>query len=274
MRRSLLPLNALRVFDAAARTLSFARAADELAVTPAAVGQQIRALEETLGVILFRRTPRGLELTPEADAALPALRAAFAGLEESVAILQEGQATTRLTLAVARGALRYWLAPRLETWLAANLSASVRILPLDGPVDFAQANLDLALSFGPAPDAEGVFGRKLAEEVLVPVACPGAPGRPVLWRTAEAAHASEDAILVADAGAALDWVMAGLGEARVPRTLAAGALAEGALEARGPDTPIDEAYWLCAPAPQWKSAKVRSLVEALLADRGGDMPPS
>ena len=75
MRRSLLPLNALRVFDAASRTLSFTRAADELAVTPAAVGQQIRALEETLGVILFRRTAKGLELTPEAESALPALRA-------------------------------------------------------------------------------------------------------------------------------------------------------------------------------------------------------
>ena len=58
MKRSLIPLNALRVFNAAARSLSFTKAADELAVTPAAVGQQIRALEETLGVILFRRTAR------------------------------------------------------------------------------------------------------------------------------------------------------------------------------------------------------------------------
>ena len=56
MKRTHLPLNALRVFDAAARHLSFTRAADELAVTPAAVGQQIRALEDMLGVVLFRRT--------------------------------------------------------------------------------------------------------------------------------------------------------------------------------------------------------------------------
>ena len=54
MKRTHLPMNALRVFEAAARHLSFTRAADELAVTPAAVGQQIRALEETLGVVLFR----------------------------------------------------------------------------------------------------------------------------------------------------------------------------------------------------------------------------
>src|SRR3546814_14869853 len=77
MKRTHLPLNALRVLDAAARHLSFTRAADELAVTPAAVGQQVRALEETLGVVLFRRTTKGLDLTPEAERGLPALRAGF-----------------------------------------------------------------------------------------------------------------------------------------------------------------------------------------------------
>jgi LysR family glycine cleavage system transcriptional activator len=272
MRRSLLPLNALRVFDAAARALSFARAADELAVTPAAVGQQIRALEETLGVVLFRRTARGLELTPEGEAALVPLREGFSGLEEAVAAMQAGQASTRLTLAVARGALKHWMAPRLEPWLAAHTQTTVRLLPLDGPVDFAQANIDLALSFGPPPDAEGVFGRKLAEEALVPVARPGAPARAVVWRAAEAAAAGPGAILVADAGAALDWALAGLGQARVPQTLAAAALAAGSLTALGEPEPIDEAYWLCAPAPQWKSAKVRAFLEALLPDGSPPAP--
>ena len=73
MKRTHLPLNALRVFDAAARHLSFTRAADELAVTPAAVGQQIRALEDMLGVVLFRRTSKGLELAEEASAGLELL---------------------------------------------------------------------------------------------------------------------------------------------------------------------------------------------------------
>jgi LysR family glycine cleavage system transcriptional activator len=72
MKRTHLPLNGLRVLDAAARHLSFTRAADELAVTPAAVGQQIRALEDTLGVVLFRRTAKGLELTPEGESGLEA----------------------------------------------------------------------------------------------------------------------------------------------------------------------------------------------------------
>lgn len=268
MRRSLLPLNALRVFDAAARYLSFTRAADELAVTPAAVGQQIRALEETLGVILFRRTTKGLELTPEAEASLPALRAGFLSLEESVAALQAGQSALKLTMAVARPALRHWLAPRLDQWLLENPGASVRLLPLDQPVDFREANLDLALTFGPEPDAEGVFGRKIAEEYWVTVAASGGMERRVIWgdeATDSPAPADAPAMQVADAGAALDLALAGLGVARVPLTLAQDALAAGRLVEEGPRELSQEAFWLCALAPQWKSAKVRALVEILTA---------
>ncbi len=258
MRRSLLPLNALRVFDAAARSLSFTKAADELAVTPAAVGQQIRALEETLGVILFRRTARGLELTPEALRALPHLRSGFSAFEETVSALREGQGAARLSLGCARGAIRHWLLPRLTGWLEAHPEASVQIIALDGPVDFAQANFDLALSYGPAPDAEGVFGHKLADEMLVTVRAPNAASRALGWRTMEG-----PAVALPDAGQALDWAIAGLGEAHVPLTLAAHALAEGLVVECGEPVPTDDAYWLCAPAPQWKSAKVKALVQML-----------
>ena len=261
MRRSLLPLNALRVFDAAARTLSFTRAADELAVTPAAVGQQIRALEETLGVILFRRTPHGLRLTPEAEDAVDALRRGFAALEESVGRLQAGQASGRLTMAVARPALAHWLAPRLGPWLAENPQSSVRLLPVDATVDFAEANLDLALIHGPDPDAEGVFGRKLPGDALLAVAAPGGPERPIRWQ----GEAAETGIIrVGDAGEALVLALAGLGTAEVPELLVRAHLAAGRLEARGAPKPAEAAFWLCAPAPQWKSAKVRALVDALL----------
>lgn len=260
MKRSLIPLNALRVFDAAARSLSFTRAADELAVTPAAVGQQIRALEETLGVILFRRTAKGLELTAEASRALPHLRSGFSAFEESISTLQEGQGAARLSLGCARGAIRHWLLPRLSGWLNDNADASVQVLALDAPVDFAQANLDLALSYGPAPDAEGVFGRQLCDELLVTVAAPGAPARALGWRNMEG-----PAVALPDAGQALDWAIAGLGEARVPLTLATAALAAGTVEERGERIPTEDAYWLCAPAPQWKSAKVKALVDLLLA---------
>ncbi len=260
MKRSMLPLNALRVFDAAARSLSFTRAADELAVTPAAVGQQIRALEETLGVILFRRTSRGLELTAEAERALPHLRQGFSAFEESVSALREGQAATRLSLGCARGAIRHWLLPRLKGWLEQHGEASVRIQALDGPVDFGQANLDLALSYGPAPEAEGVFGRKLADEWLVTVAAPGGAARALGWRSMEG-----PAVALPDAGQALDWALAGLGTVQAPLTLAAPYLADGRLEERGARQETSDGYWLCAPAPQWKSAKVRALIEQLVS---------
>lgn len=261
MRRSLLPLNALRVFDAAARTLSFTRAADELAVTPAAVGQQVRALEETLGVILFRRTARGLELTPEAERALPALRAAFSAFEETVNALQAGQGTSRLSMAVARGALSHWIRPRLQPWMDANPGAIVQLLPLEQPVDFSQANLDLALSWGPPPDAEGVFGRKIADEMMVTVASPNASARTIGFRQADGPE-----LLLPDAGQALDWALAGAGVAKVPLTLAAGSIADGQLVELAGREPVEEAYWLCAPAPQWKSTKVKSLVSLLLGE--------
>ena len=86
MKRALLPLNALRVFDAAARHLSFKVAADELAVTPAAVSQQIRSLEDYLGVVLFKRQARSLTLTEEARRSLPALRAGFERFEEAMSL--------------------------------------------------------------------------------------------------------------------------------------------------------------------------------------------
>ena len=98
MKRTHLPLNALRVFDAAARHLSFTRAADELAVTPAAVGQQIRALEDLLGVVLFRRTSKGLELTDEASSGLEALRSGFLQFEDAVQAMQAGQAVHLICL--------------------------------------------------------------------------------------------------------------------------------------------------------------------------------
>src|SRR3546814_12098771 len=99
MKRTHLPLNALRVFDAAARHLSFTRAADELAVTPAAVVQQIRALEDMLGVVLFRRTPKGLALTGEATAVLDARRHGSLLLAESVRAILARQARHTLTRA-------------------------------------------------------------------------------------------------------------------------------------------------------------------------------
>jgi LysR family glycine cleavage system transcriptional activator len=143
MKRTHLPLNGLRVLDAAARHLSFTRAADELAVTPAAVGQQIRALEDMLGVVLFRRTPKGLELTPETEGALEALRGGFLMFEEAVHAMQAGQSSNALAIAAPRDISTAWLLPRLSAYASAHEELHFTLIAADTPPDFTEANLDL-----------------------------------------------------------------------------------------------------------------------------------
>lgn len=257
MKRTHLPLNALRVFDAAARHLSFTKAADELAVTPAAVGQQVRALEDTLGVVLFRRLTRNLELTPEAERALPALRQGFLQFEESVRILQAAQGSKVLTIAAPRDFTAKWLAARLAAYAATHPDVRFVLATQDGPVDFTQANLDLAIVFDGEPQEEGIHGRTLAAETLVLV---GEGPRIVHPLDPDA-----DGLTVGDAGLAIDAAALGLGSALVPATLAAADLAAGRVVAVGEPQPSAKSYWLIAPTPQWRQAKVRALVEFLLA---------
>ncbi len=263
MKRTHLPLNALRVFDAAARHLSFTKAADELAVTPAAVGQQIRALEDTLGVVLFRRMTRNLELTPEAERGLPALRAGFLQLEESVRILQDAQGSKVLTIAAPRDFTAKYLAARLAAYAQDHADTRFIVAAHDGGVDFTQANLDLAVVYGGEPTEEGIHGRTLATETLV---CVGAPGTAAdAPRIVHPADLGGGGLTVGDAGLALDAAALGFGVARAPRTLAAGDLAAGRVVEIGEAAATTDAYWLLAPTPQWRQAKVRALVEFLLA---------
>lgn len=260
MKRTHLPLNALRVFDAAARHLSFTKAADELAVTPAAVGQQIRALEETLGVVLFKRMTRNLELTPEAERALPALRAGFREFEEAVRVLQEGQASKVLTIAAPRDLTAKWLAGRLAAY-GATTDVRFIVTAIDGTPDFTQANLDLAIHFGGAPNEEGIHGRTLGTETLLLVGPPGAD--PAAPRIAHSGDALATGPVVADAGLAIDAAAAGLGVALVPALLAAADIAAGRVVALAAPEPTEACWWLTAPTPQWRQAKVRALVDFL-----------
>lgn len=261
MKRTHLPLNALRVFDAAARHLSFTKAADELAVTPAAVGQQIRALEDTLGVVLFKRMTRNLELTPEAERSLPALRAGFREFEEAVRILQDAQGSKVLTIAAPRDFTTKYLAARLATYAQAHPDVRFVLAAGDAPPDFTQANLDLAILFGGEPAEEGIHGRILGPETLVTVAAPGVSGG---LRIAHPGDPQAPGLTVADAGLAIDAAAAGLGEALVPATLAAADLAAGRVVEVAPAQPTNNAWWLIAPTPQWRQAKVRAMVEFLL----------
>lgn len=265
MKRTLLPLNGLRVFDAAARHLSFTRAADELAVTPAAVGQQIRALEDVLGVVLFRRTPKGLELTPEAENGLDALRAGFIQFEESVRAMQAGQSSKSLTIAAPRDFTAKWLAPRLADFGRRDPEIRFAIVAADVPPEFTEANLDLAVVYAEGPGAHE--GLKLGEGATVTVAAPeGDSQMLVSWPGCP--EESSSMLRVADAGLAIDAAANGFGQARVPLLLAEADLRAGKVRAVDNAKPSEKAYWLIAPLPQWRQKKVRSLVEALAVDIG------
>lgn len=263
MKRTHLPLNGLRVLDAAARHLSFTRAADELAVTPAAVGQQIRALEDMLGVVLFRRTPKGLELTPETEAGLEALRAGFLEFEEAVRAMQAGQSSHALTIAAPRDVTAKWLQPRLAAYAKDQPDLSFQLIAADEALDFTEANLDLALRLTDgAGEHEGV---RIGAAAFVTVeAADGGPEQHIDWPGCPAGERAAT-IRVADAGLAIEAAANGFGRARVPLLLAQADLAAGRVRQVGGPSDATVGYWLIAPLPQWRQKKVRALVEALTA---------
>lgn len=266
MKRTHLPLNALRVFDAAARHLNFTRAADELAVTPAAVGQQIRALEEVLGVILFRRTPKGLELTAEAEAGLSGLRGGFLQFEESVQAMRAGQGSKSLTIAAPRDIIERWLLPRLARVAAADPELRFRLIAVGQGLDFTEANLDLAIRR--VADAGNMEGVAIDDGRMACIAPAGGAGPySICWREEESVDEGAVRLHLGDAGLAIDAVASGLGQACVPALLAHADIAAGRVVETGKAETSALAYWLVAPTPQWRQKKVRMLVKAILEDK-------
>jgi LysR family glycine cleavage system transcriptional activator len=258
MKRTHLPLNGLRVLDAAARYLSFTRAADELAVTPAAVGQQIRTLEDVLGVVLFRRTAKGLELTPEGESGLDALRRGFLEMEEAVRAMQSQQSSKRLTIAAPRDFTAKWLAARLAAYGRTDSELGFAMVASDDSLDFTQANLDVAICL--AADKGEHEGVELGGKEYVTVGVSDAPDRTIGWPGCP--QDGEAVITVADAGLAIDAAAAGLGRATVPAMLAEADIGYGRVQDLG-RKPGDKGYWVIAPVPQWRQKKVKALVEAL-----------
>lgn len=121
------PLNALKAFEATARQLSVKKAAAELSVTPAAVSHQIKALEDYLGVKLFHRRNRALELTEAARAGLPKLRDGFDSLAQAVERLRAHTSGGMLMISAAPSFAARWLMPRLHHFIAAHPEVDVRI---------------------------------------------------------------------------------------------------------------------------------------------------
>lgn len=171
MSRPLPPLNALRAFEATARHLSFTRAADELAVTPAALSHQIRALEDLLGEQLFHRKVRQISLTPAGELLYPGLHAAFSQIRQTVDLLSSRANDRVLVVSSPPGLTAKWLAPRLYRFMMAHPEIDIRISASTGLTTFGADGVDVAVRNSMAA-SQGLWSRHLAEITLVPLASP------------------------------------------------------------------------------------------------------
>jgi len=181
MVRKLPPLNALRAFEAAARHLSFLKASEELHVTPGAISQQVRALEEQLGVTLFRRMTRGVLLTDAGQRYGKRIGELLDGLVAATVDLQRDDAAGALTVSTMPSFAARWLIPRLGAFRIAHPSIALRVLAEGDLTDFAVENVDVAIRFGPGR-YPGLVSELLFHEEIFPVCSPkllnsGAPLR-------------------------------------------------------------------------------------------------
>ena len=165
------PLNSLRAFEAAARHLSFTKAAQELHVTPAAVSQQIRQLEEFYGIPLFRRTTRTLILTEAAQMALPDVKEGFERLSEANRRLRSDRHGNLLTVSSSPSMGERWLLPRLERFRAQYPDIDIRIDTTDRLADFANDRVDIAIRYGRG-NYDGLEADILMQDVAYPVCSP------------------------------------------------------------------------------------------------------
>ncbi|WP_169107042.1 LysR family transcriptional regulator [Comamonas suwonensis] len=166
-----LPLNALRMFDAAARHLSLTRAAQELHVTQAAVSQHIRNLEERLGKPLFRRLPRGLALTDEGQALWPVVTQSFERIQQSLQQVAEPRPREILTVGVVGTFAIGWLIPRLSQFQQLQPHIDLRLLTNNNRVDLAGEGLDAAVRFGDGA-WHGTHAQMLLRAPLSPMCTP------------------------------------------------------------------------------------------------------
>lgn len=166
-----LPLNALRVFEAVAARLNFADAAEALRVTPAAVSQQVKALEDYLQTPLFRRRGRTVELTCEGVDLLPRVRR---GLDELEAALQQSRRQREsgvLNVSMLSSFLQKWLTPRLGTQREHLPDIELRVHTSREAIDFARSDFHVVIRLGTG-QYRGLYSEKLMDEWLVPVATP------------------------------------------------------------------------------------------------------
>ncbi|MEQ8667476.1 MAG: transcriptional regulator GcvA [Rhodospirillales bacterium] len=295
MARRLPPLNGLRAFEAAARHLSFTRAAEELNVTQAAISHQIRGLEEQLDTTLFKRVGRGLQLSEAGQTLFPAIRDGLDAMAAGVQRIARDDEQGALTLTTFASIASAWLVQRLGGFRRQHPEIDVRLTLGDRLVDFRTEDVDLAIRYGRGKwdGTEAVF---LMSEEIYPVISPDllASGPPLvepadllryrdaypllhdvmpedwsMWfesvgiRNADINHGYEIEYshLIAQAA------MAGEGVALGRSVLVGDALASGRLVRLFDHAlPAEFGYWLVAPPQTWRRPKVRAFRDWILEE--------
>jgi LysR family glycine cleavage system transcriptional activator len=273
------PFLSVRVFEAAARSGSFARAAEELGITAGAVSQHIRVLEEFAGQPLFRRLGRGVELTDAGHAAFSHATAAIAEMLQAGRAMRASLRGRRISISTAPSFASKWLIPRLNQFQETYPDVEVRLSADMSLVDFAGSDIDLAIRYGPG-GYDGLYCERLMSESVVVVASPRlfegrapitsaadlldlplihdeAPERDLscptwqMWFAARGQRRddSERGLRFNQSSLALEAAVAGKGLVLAKRQLALRDLAEGALVSPLSEAqdPVGFAYWLVWP---------------------------
>jgi LysR family glycine cleavage system transcriptional activator len=205
VRRRLPPLTALRAFEAAARRLSLARAAEELYVTPAAVSHQIKSLEEWLGVRLFQRHNGMLRLTPTGQAYFSGVAEGLDRLWQVTEQLSVRDARTTLSVVVPPSIASKWLIPRLHRYHERHPDIDVRFTVLTPPIDFSQHMMDVGVGFGWEVAADLERWPWLSYNIIAVASPRLLEGRPPLSSLENLAHyplIHDDALKIHDR---IDW---------------------------------------------------------------------
>ncbi len=290
----LLPLNALRAFEAAARHLSMKEAAAELSVTPGAVSQLVRGLEARLGTQLFRRGNRSLVLTEAGQSYFAPIRHAFRQIGEATRRLRALPNAGVLTVSAPPAFAASWLVPRLGRFRAMRPDIELNIATTRGLANFATDGVDLAVRHG-LGRYPGLRCDRVASVAMVPVcsthflaSLPRRPRRPAdlidlpllhdaerqdwaLWFQAQgvsdAGHAAARGISVDDQMLLIRAAASHQGIALVTETLARPELEQGGV-VRAVDVawPQEFAYWLVCPRATADQPKIAAFRAWLLSE--------
>ncbi|MBY4677696.1 LysR substrate-binding domain-containing protein [Marinobacterium arenosum] len=294
-------LAALRTFEAAGRLLSFSEAARELCVTTGAVSQQIRKLEEQLGVALFERRVRAIALTPAGEELLGVTRRSLESLSLAVERIQRQTAEAAVRLKAIPSFVFKWLIPRLQAFHSRWPDIRVETFADAALLDIAGGDFDLAIDYGRDGHYPGFESHLLLPETLLPVMAPDYMPHtdwrdPQSWRQAALLHdampwpgAPKDAewrrwldqsgLSAVDSSCghsfnrvdmAIEAAAAGLGIALARGAVVREALASGRLVAPLPPVAADCTYYLLIPEGTLASAPARLVADWLLQVASGE----